>query len=213
MFPNSEKLGSSMLDLDLNTYGLPAYHPIAWQLKAVLTTEFGSKEDAITSVATIDDLMSSMESPRRISAWRLLCLTQCDGIPYGALLDGLKRHPDAVSPALATALCLQIDDPNHEDCIKQLLARVPVFVLDHQSVARACLFAFNGHRRHIDVALSVFGRLSVSTLYLVSDEIVTHINSLASNKKLLRRVEKLVIKIEAPGGEAYEQRAKRYFNA
>jgi hypothetical protein len=59
------------------------------------------------------------------------------------------------------------------------------------------------------VALSVFERLSVGTLYLVSDEIVVHIKSLALNKKRLRRIEKLVMKIEAPGGEAY----KRYLKA
>lgn len=206
-------LANALLDLDLNTYGLPSDHPIARMLQAVLTTEFNSNEDAITSIATIDGLMIPMEATRRVTAWRLLCLTNCDGLPGWPLLKGLERHPDAVSPTLATALCLQIDDPNHEDCIQRLLARVPVVVLDHESVARACLRAFDCYRRHADVALSVFERLSVGTLYLVSDEIVAHIKSLASNKKLLRRIEKLVIKIEAPGGEAYEQRVKRYFKA
>ena len=202
-------LANALLDLDLNTYGLRSDHPIARMLETVLTTEFNSNEDAITSIATIDDLMIPMEATRRVKAWRLLCLTNCDSLPFWPLLKDLERYPDAVSPTLATALCLQIDDPNHEDCIKRLLPRVPVVALDHEHVARACLRAFDCYLRHADVALSVFERLSVGTLYLVSDEIVAHINRLASNKKRLRRIEKLVIKIEAPGGEAY----KRYFKA
>ena len=196
-------------DEDLNTYGLLSYHPIAQMLQTVLTTEFNSNEDAITFIATVDGLMIPMEATRRVEAWLLLCLTHCDSLPYQALLKGLEKHPDAVSPTLATALSLLIDDPNHEDLIQRLLARVPVVVLDHESVARACLRAFDCYRRHTDVALSVFERLSVGTLYLVSDEIVAHIKSMASNKKRLRRIEKLVMKIEAPGGEAY----KRYLKA
>ena len=196
-------------DEDLNTYGLLSYHPIAQMLQTVLTTEFNSNEDAITFIATVDGLMIPMEATRRVKAWRLLCLTNCDSLPSWPLLEGLEKHPDAVSPTLATALCLLIDDPNHEDCIQRLLARVPVVVLDHESVARACLRAFDCHRRHADVALSVFERLSVGILYLVSDEIIAHITSMASNKKRLRRIEKLVMKIEAPGGEAY----KRYLKA
>ena len=196
-------------DEDLNTYGLLSYHPIAQMLQTVLTTEFNSNEDTITFIATVDGLMIPMEATRRVKAWLLLCLTHCDSLPYQALLKGLEKHPDAVSPTLATALCLLIDDPNHEDLIQWLLARVPVVVLDHESVARACLRAFDCYRRHTDVALSVFERLSVGTLYLVSDEIIAHITSMASNKKRLRRIEKLVMKIEAPGGEAY----KRYLKA
>ena len=204
-------LANALLDLDedLNTYGLPSYHPIAQMLQTVLTTEFNSNEDTITFIATVDGLMIPMEATRRVEAWLLLCLTHCDSLPYQALLKGLEKHPYAVSPTLATALCLLIDDPNHEDLIQRLLARVPVVVLDHESVARACLRAFDCYRRHTDVALSVFERLSVGTLYLVSDEIIAHIKSMASNKKRLRRVEKLVMKIEAPGGEAY----KRYLKA
>ena len=146
-------LANALLDLDLNTYGLRSNHPIARLLQRVLTTEFNSNEDAITSIATIDGLMIPMEATRRVTAWRLLCLTHCDSLPTWPLLKGLERHPDAVSPTLATALCLQIDDPNHEDCIQRLLARVPVVVLDRESVARACLCAFDGYRRHADVAL------------------------------------------------------------
>ena len=204
-------LANALLDLDedLNTYGLPSYHPIAQMLQTVLTTEFNSNEDTITFIATVDGLMIPMEATRRVEAWLLLCLTHCDSLPYQALLKGLEKHPYAVSPTLATALSLLIDDPNHEDLIQRLLARVPVVVLDHESVARACLRAFDCYRRHTDVALSVFERLSVGTLYLVSDEIIAHIKSMASNKKRLRRVEKLVMKIEAPGGEAY----KRYLKA
>jgi hypothetical protein len=206
-------LANALLDPDenLNRYGLMSYHPIAQMLQTVLTTEFNSNEDAITFIATVDGLMIPMEATRRVKAWSLLCKIAylCDSLPIWPLVKGLEKHPDAVSPTLATALCLLIDDPNHEDCIQRLLARVPVVVLDHESVANACLRAFDCHRRHADVALSVFERLSVGTLYLVSDEITAHIKSMASNKKRLRRIEKLVMKIEAPGGEAY----KRYLKA
>ena len=68
-------------DEDLNTYGLPSYHPIAQMLQTVLTTEFNSNEDAITFIATVAGLMIPMEATRRVKAWLLLCLTHCDSLP------------------------------------------------------------------------------------------------------------------------------------
>ena len=127
------------------------------------------------------------------------------------MLNRFEAYPAAVSPPLAIAMCSLIEDPNLEDQLKRLFPRVRAAVLDNERVAHACLRSFDCHRRHLDVALGIYERLSVATLDSVSDEIGAHVKNVASNKKRLRRVEKLIAKIEAPGGPPYKRHCTAAF--
>lgn len=147
------QLANALMGIDLYTYCLPAFHPVSALLKAALETEFTNSTDASAFIERVDGTISQMEAAHRVQAWRLLCLTQCNDQPVHPLIKQLEVYPIAVSPTLAEALCVMIGDPNVEDYVRRILSHVPVAVLDHENVARACLRAFDCHRRHTDVAL------------------------------------------------------------
>jgi hypothetical protein len=117
----------------------------------------------------------------------------------------IDAHPSVVSADLAAAICSLIEDPNHEDTIRKLLPRIPTTALDNTGVvARACLRAFDCHTRHVAVALGVYTRISVDSLYPISNELCAHVTRVSSNARLLARMERIVARIEAPLGPAVQ---------
>lgn len=113
-------------------------------------------------------------------------------------------YPAAVMSAdLAAALCWMIDDPNHEDDVKKLMPQVPTAALDNERVAKICARQLGNYRRHADVALKILQRISINTVDSASDSIAhaaTHLKG-----RLLARLERLVARIEAPRGAAFER--------
>jgi hypothetical protein len=166
--------------------------------------------DATSTVAFVADLGAALAArvndAQNIAAWRLLLFTHVDD-PRGhwPLVGILTAWPGVVSQHLAAALCRAIGDANLEETIKGILPRIPTARLDSEFVARECMHTFRHYRRCIDTGLRVLERLSTPTLDLVGDALVEKVSSCSTNRKLLRRVERLVARVEAPGGAAFKR--------
>ena len=166
--------------------------------------------DATSTVAVVADLDAALavrvNDAQHVAAWRLLLFTRVeDPRGYWPLAGILTAWPGAASQRLAAALCRAIGDANLEDTIKGILPHIPTAVLDNEFVARECMHTFRHYRRCIHTGLRVLERLSTPTLDLVGDALVDNVCSCSTNRKLLRRVERLVARVEAPGGAAFKR--------
>ena len=155
-------------------------------------------------VAAVDGGLLSAEQGRRVAAWLFALKSPCMEWPHVPLFHMFAMYPAAVVSAdLAAALCHLIDDPNSEDDVKKLMPQVPTTALDNELVAKICAQQLGNYRRHADVALKILQRISVNAADSASDSIAhaaTHLKG-----RLLARLERLVARIEAPCGAAFER--------
>lgn len=162
-----------------------------------------------TCIDRIAVQMAHLSDELRLQAWAFAVKAP---LPIGrhddhthVVLQLVQKFPGAVDDHVAAGLCALIDDPNHEDEIKRLLPLLPATVLDTPMAAAKALGALGCYRRHAAVGLSVLERLSTSTLDSLGDALHECVPFLAKNQRLLKRLERLIQRVEAPQGLAFER--------
>ena len=169
-----------------------------------------------TCVDRIAVQMAHLSDELRLQAWAFAVKAP---LPIGrhgdsthVVLQLVQKFPNAVDNHVAAGLCVLIDDPNHEDEIKRLLPLLPTAVLDTPMAAAKALWAVGCYRRHAAVGLSVLERLSTSNIDGLGDDLHECVPFLAKNQRLLKRLERLIQRVEAPQGLAFERHRNAALN-